>query len=118
MAVLCKLAIPRRSGRGVLGVAFGCSWRLITGGVAVFAAFLGVAVFVASCKKGNFRVIRALCKKSGFRVIRALWCYAKFRAFGYMRLSGRFYYSGRSWLFGGRVCKISKSKRTCKAVFV
>ena len=86
--------------------------------MAVFAAFSGVAVFVASCKKGNFRVIRALCKKSGFRVIRALRCYAKFRAFGYMRLSGRFHYSGRSGLFGGRVCKISKSKHTCKAVFV
>lgn len=74
-----------RSGLGVPGVAFGCSWRLVPGGVAVFAAFPGVAVFVASCKKSNFRVIRALCKKSGFRVIRALWCYAKFRAFGYMR---------------------------------
>ena len=118
MAVLCKLAIPRRSGRGVQGVAFCCSWRLVAGGVAVFAALSGVAVFVASCKKGNFRVIRALCKKSGFRVIRAWRCCAKFRAFGYMRLSGRFHYSGRSGLFGGRVCKISKSKRTCKAVFV
>lgn len=118
MAVLCKLAIPRRSGRGVPGVAFGCSWRLVTGGVAVFVAFSGVAVFVASCKKGNFRVIRALCKKSGFRVIRALWRYARFRAFGYMRLSGRFHYSGSSGFFGGRVCKISKSKRTCKAVFI
>ncbi len=99
-------------------MAFGCSWRLVSGGVAVFTAFLGVAVFVASCKKNNFRVIRALCKKRGFRVIRALWCYAKFRAlcvnFGYWWL----YYFGRSWLFGGRVCKIGKSKRTCKAVFV
>lgn len=99
-------------------MAFGCSWRLVTGGVAVFVAFSGVAVFVASCKKGNFRVIRALCKKSGFRVIRAVWRYAKFRAFGYMRLSARFHYSGRSGVFGGRVYKISKSKRTCKAVFV
>ena len=86
--------------------------------MAVFAAFPGAAVFVASCKKGNFRVIRALCKKGNFRVIRALWCCAKFRTFGYMRLSGRFNYSGRSGLFGGKVCKISKSKRTCKAVFV
>lgn len=85
MAVLCKLAILKRLGRGVPGVAFGCSWRLVHGGVAVFVAFSGGAVFVASCKKGNFRVIRALCKKSGFRVIRALRCYAKFRAFGYMR---------------------------------
>ena len=118
MAVSCKLAIPSRSGRGVPGVAFGWSRRLAPGGVAVFAAFPGVAVFMALCKKGNFRVIRALCKKSGFRVIRALRCYAKFRAFGYMRLSGRFHYSGRSGLFGGKVYKISKSKRTCKAVFV
>lgn len=118
MAVLCKLAIPRLSARGFPRVAFSCSWRLVPGGVAVFTAFSGVAVFVASCKKSNFRVIRALCKKSGFRVIRALRCYAKFRAFGYMRLSGRFHYSGRSRLFGGRVCKISKSKRTCKPIFV
>ena len=86
--------------------------------MAVFTAFSGVAVFVASCKKSNFRVIRALCKKSGFRVIRALWRYARFRAFGYMRLSGQFHYSGCSGLFGGKVYKISKSKRTCKAVFV
>lgn len=78
MAVSCKLAIPMCSGRGVPGVAFGCSWRLVPGGVAVFAAFSGVAVFMALCKKSNFRVIRALCKKRGFRVIRALWCYAKF----------------------------------------
>lgn len=85
MAVSCKLAIPKRLWRGVYGVAFGCFWRLVLGGVAVFAAFSGVAVFVASCKKGGFRVIRALCKKSGFWVIRALWCYAKFLAFGYMR---------------------------------
>lgn len=78
LAVSCKLAIPGRSGRGVLGVAFGWSRRLVPGGVAVFAAFPGVAVFMALCKKNNLRVIRALCKKSGFRVIRALWCYARF----------------------------------------
>lgn len=118
MAVSCKLAIPRRSGRGVPGVAFGCFWRLVSGGTAVFAAFPGVAVFVASCKKSSFRVIRALCKKNNFRVYRGVLYYAKIRAFGYMRLSGRFHYSGRSGLFGGRVCKISKSKHTCKVVFV
>lgn len=118
MAVSCKLAIPRRSGRGVQGVAFGCSWRSVSCGTAVFAVFSGVAVFVASCKKSNFRVIRALCKKSRFRVIRAVLCYAKFWAVGYIRLFGHFRYSRHSGLFGGKVCKVNGSKRTCKAVFV